>query len=157
MLTATEGEGIMHHTFERFAPAGPPPPRRNQGVLVANDTGAVTTHACELLSDRGVLFVAPGEKVYVGQIVGEHCRDNDLVVNITRMKALDNMRAASKDKTIVLKTPRKVGLEAALEYIEDDEIVEITPTGVRMRKKILDEGLRRRSERQSRDKDEAGT
>jgi GTP-binding protein len=155
MLTATEGEGIMHHTFERFAPAGPPPPRRNQGVLVANDTGPVTTHACELLADRGVLFVNPGEKVYTGQLVGEHCRDNDLVVNITRMKALDNMRAASKDKTIVLKTPRQVGLEAALEYIEDDELVEITPTAVRMRKKILDEGLRRRAERQAKDKDEA--
>jgi len=155
MLTATEGEGIMHHTFERFAPAGPPPPRRNQGVLVANDTGPVTTHACELLSDRGVLFVNPSDKVYVGQLVGEHCRDNDLVVNITRMKALDNMRAASKDKTIVLKTPRQVGLEAALEYIEDDELVEITPTAVRMRKKILDEGLRRRAERSARDKDEA--
>jgi len=156
MLTATEGEGIMHHTFERFAPAGSPPPRRNQGVLVANDTGPVTTHACELLSDRGVLFVNPSDKVYVGQLVGEHCRDNDLVVNITRMKALDNMRAASKDKTIVLKTPRQVGLEAALEYIEDDELVEITPTAVRMRKKILDEGLRRRAERSARDKDEAG-
>ena len=156
MLTATEGEGIMHHTFERFAPAGPPPPRRNQGVLVANDTGAVTTHACELLADRGVLFVTPGEKVYTGQLCGEHCRDNDLVVNITRMKALDNMRAASKDKTIVLKTPRQVGLEAALEYIEDDELVEITPGAVRMRKKILDEGLRRRAERSARDKDEAG-
>ncbi len=156
MLTATEGEGIMHHTFERFAPAGPPPPRRSQGVLIANETGAVTTHACELLADRGVLFVSPGDKVYAGQIVGEHCRDNDLVVNITRLKHLDNMRAASKDKTVVLKTPRKVGLEAALEYIEDDELVEITPDAVRMRKRILDEGLRRRAERQARDREEAG-
>lgn len=155
MLTATEGEGIMHHTFERFAPAGPPPPRRGQGVLIANETGAVTTHACELLADRGVLFVSPGAKVYAGQIIGEHCRDNDLVVNITRLKQLTNMRAASKEATVVLKTPRQVGLEAALEYIEDDELVEITPGAVRMRKKILDEGLRRRAERQAKDKEDA--
>lgn len=74
----------------------------------------MTTHACELLADRGVLFVNPGDQVYAGQLCGEHCRDNDLVVNITRMKALDNMRAASKDKTIVLKTPRQVGLKPQL-------------------------------------------
>jgi GTP-binding protein len=155
ILTATQGEAIMHHTFERFAPINGPAPSRSQGVLISIESGAVTTHACELLADRGVLFVSPGDKVYAGQIIGEHNRDNDLVVNITRLKHLDNMRAASKDKTVVLKTPRKMGLEAALEYIEDDELVEITPENVRIRKKILDESMRKRVERQSRDREEA--
>ena len=155
ILTATQGEGIMHHTFERFAAVSGSPPGRTQGVLIANETGAVTTYACELLAERGVLFVTPGEKVYAGQIIGEHNRDNDLVVNITRLKHLDNMRAASKDKTVVLKTPRKLTLEAALEYIEDDELVEIAPGSIRVRKRILDESMRKRVERQSRDREEA--
>ncbi|HYE02149.1 MAG TPA: translational GTPase TypA [Phycisphaerales bacterium] len=152
LLTATQGEAIMHHTFERFAPVSGPAAGRQQGVLIASETGAVTTYACELLADRGVLFVTPGEKVYAGQIIGEHSRDNDLVVNITRLKHLDNMRAASKDKTVVLKTPRTVTLEAALEYIEDDELVEITPGSVRLRKRILEESMRKRAERAARDK-----
>ena len=155
ILTATQGEAIMHHTFERFAPVDGAPPARSQGVLISIESGAVTTHACELLADRGVLFVKPGDKVYAGQIVGEHNRDNDLVVNITRLKQLTNMRAASKEATVVLKAPRQMGLEAALEYIEDDEIVEIVPGGVRIRKRILDESMRKRAERQSRDREEA--
>ncbi len=155
ILTATQGEGIMHHTFERFAPVSGTAPGRSQGVLIATDSGPVTTYACELLADRGVLFVTPGDKVYSGLICGEHNRDNDLVVNITRLKHLDNMRAASKEKTVVLKAPRKMPLEAALEYIEDDELVEITPQRVRMRKRILDESMRKRAERQSRDREEA--
>ncbi|MGE3108042.1 MAG: translational GTPase TypA [Phycisphaerales bacterium] len=156
LLTATQGEAIMHHTFERFAPISTAPAARNQGVLISIESGAVTTYACELLADRGIMFCSPGDKVYGGQVVGEHTRDNDLVVNITRLKHLDNMRAASKDKTVVLKTPRKVGLEAALEYIEDDELVEITPKAVRIRKKILEESMRKRAERQARDREEAG-
>ncbi|MBY0312279.1 MAG: translational GTPase TypA [Phycisphaerales bacterium] len=155
ILTATQGDAIMHHTFERFAPMSGTAPGRTQGVLIATDSGPVTTYACELLADRGVLFVTPGDKVYAGLICGEHNRDNDLVVNITRLKHLDNMRAASKDKTVVLKTPRKLTLEAALEYIEEDELVEITPQSVRIRKKILDESMRKRAERQSRDREEA--
>ena len=155
LLTATQGEAIMHHTFERFAPVSGPPPQRQQGVLISIETGAVTTYACELMAERGVLFVSPGDKVYAGQVVGEHNRDNDLVVNVTRLKHLDNMRAASKDKTVVLKTPRKLTLEAALEYIEDDELVEITPKSVRLRKRILDESARKRAERQSRDREAA--
>jgi GTP-binding protein len=108
------------------------------------------------MAERGVLFVSPGDKVYAGQIVGEHNRDNDLVVNITRLKHLSNVRAASKEATIVLKPPRKMTLEACLEYIEDDELVEIAPGTVRMRKRVLDESMRKRSERQTRDKEEAG-
>ncbi|MCC6320301.1 MAG: translational GTPase TypA [Phycisphaerales bacterium] len=155
VLTATQGEAIMHHTFERFAPVSGAPMGRNQGVLISLESGAVTHHACELLSDRGVLFVVPGDKVYAGQIVGEHTRDNDLVVNITRLKQLTNMRAASKEATVVLKQPRLMSLEASLEYIEDDELVEITPKSVRTRKRILEESMRKRAERSARDKDEA--
>jgi GTP-binding protein len=155
LLTATQGEAIMHHTFERFAPMNSAPLGRTQGVLIASETGTVTTYACELLADRGVLFVQPGDKVYAGQIVGEHSRDNDLVVNITRLKALTNIRAASKEATVVLKQPRLMGLEAALEYIEDDELVEIVPKSVRIRKRILEESMRKRAERSARDKDDA--
>ncbi len=156
VLTATQGEAIMHHTFERFAPLNGAAPSRSQGVLISLESGPVTTHACELLADRGVLFVSPGDKVYAGQIVGEHNRDNDLVVNITRLKQLTNMRAASKEATVVLKAARKMSMEAMLEYCEDDELVEITPGSVRLRKKILDESMRKRSERQARDREEAG-
>ncbi|MBL8762782.1 MAG: translational GTPase TypA [Phycisphaerae bacterium] len=154
MLTATQGQAVMHHTFERFAPMSGEIPHRNQGVLVATDSGSVTTYAVEGMADRGVLFVVPGEKVYAGQIVGEHNRDNDLPVNIIRLKHLTNIRAASKEATVTLKGARKYTLESALEYIEDDELVEITPGAVRMRKRILDEGLRKRSERQAKDKAE---
>ena len=98
--------------------------------------------------------MSPGDKVFGGQVVGEHNRDNDLVVNITRLKQLTNMRAASKEATVVLKNPRQMGLEACLEYIEDDELVEITPSTVRMRKKQLNEAMRKRTERQSKDKGE---
>jgi GTP-binding protein len=155
LLTATQGEAIMHHTFERFAPLTGAAISRQQGVLIALETAPVTTHACELLAERGVLFVEPGDRVYAGQVVGEHNRDNDLVVNITRLKHLTNMRASSKEATVVLKAARRVGLEAALEYIEDDELVEVTPKAVRIRKKILDESMRKRAERQARDREEA--
>lgn len=156
ILTATQGEGVMNHAFERFAPVSGVNTGRSQGVLISSETAAVTTHACELLADRGVLFVKPSDQVYAGQIVGEHNRDNDLVVNITRLKQLTNMRAASKEATVVLKNPRTLTLEAALEYIEDDELVEITPTAIRVRKRILDESMRKRAERQARDKESAG-
>jgi GTP-binding protein len=103
--------------------------------------------------DRGFLFVTPGEKVYAGMIVGEHNRDNDLTVNVTRLKHLTNMRVSSKEQTVVLKAARKMSLEQCLEYIEEDELVELTPKNIRIRKKILDESMRKRAERQSKDKD----
>jgi len=155
LLTATQGEAIMHHTFERFAPMAGAQLGRSQGVLVSLETGSVTHHACELLAERSILFVNPGDKVYAGQVVGEHTRDNDLVVNITRLKQLTNMRAASKEATVVLRQPRLMGLEAALEYIEDDELVEIVPKGIRIRKRILEESMRKRSERSSKDRDDS--
>jgi len=155
LLTATQGEAIMHHTFERFAPLSTTALGRTQGVLIATEAGQVTEYAALNLADRGVLFVEPGAKVYSGQIIGEHNRDNDLCVNIVKLKKLDNMRSANKEQTVVLKSARLLTLEAALEYIEDDELVEITPESIRVRKRVLDEGQRRRIERQAKDKAEA--
>jgi GTP-binding protein len=155
ILTATQGEGIMHHSFLKFAPAHGETIHRAQGVMIATDGGDVTTYSCEGLADRGVLFVVPQDKVYAGQIIGEHNRDNDIPVNITRAKQLTNFRVSSKEATVVLKSARKLSLEAALEYIEDDELVEITPKNIRLRKRILDEGARKRAERQERDREAA--
>ncbi len=152
VLTATQGRATMHHSFLRFAPAQGDGSHRQQGVLISLETGAVTAYAVEALADRGVLFVLPQERVYAGQIIGEHNRDNDLVVNITRLKHLTNIRSSTKEATVTLKAPRKISLEQALEYIEDDELVEVTPGSVRLRKRILDEAARKRSERQSRDR-----
>lgn len=157
VLTATQGEAIMHHTFLRFVPSTGERIERNAGVMIATESGPVTAYAVENLHDRGVLFVKPGDKVYGGQVVGEHNRPVDLPVNVVKVKKLDNMRSANKDATVTLKAPREMSLEQALEYIEDDELVEITPTKVRVRKRILDEGARRRSERQAKDKAAAGS
>jgi GTP-binding protein len=147
ILTATAGEAIMSHRFLRFDPVGGERPRRGQGVMIATEGGQVTAHAVEQTHDRGVLFVEPGHKVYAGQIVGEHNRDNDLPVNIVRMKALTNIRQANKEATVTLKAPRRMGLEDALEYIESDELLELTPKAIRLRKRLLDEGSRRRASR----------
>jgi GTP-binding protein len=157
MLTATQGEAIMHHTFLRYAPVASDPLRRTNGVMIATESGQVTAFAVEGLHERGVLFVVPGDKVYAGQVVGEHNRDNDLPVNIVRLKHLTNIRSSNKEATVTLKAPRKMSLEEAVEYIEDDELVEITPTSVRLRKKILDEGMRKRAERSQKDREKAGT
>jgi GTP-binding protein len=153
VLTATQGQGVMHHSFLKYAPAHGETVHRTQGVLVAIEGGDVTAYACEGLADRGVLFVVPQDRVYAGQIVGEHNRDNDLPVNITRTRQLTNFRVSSKEQTVVLKAARRLSLEAALEYIEDDELVEITPASIRLRKRILDESMRRRAERQARDRE----
>ncbi len=157
MLTATQGEAIMHHTFLRYSPVISEPLRRINGVLIALESGPVTAYAVEGLHDRGFLFVEPGDEVYAGQVVGEHNRDNDLVVNITRLKHLTNIRSANKEATVTLKAARKMSMEECIEYIEDDELVEITPVPIRLRKKILDESQRRKSERQERDKAAAPT
>ncbi len=156
LLTATQGEAIMHHRFERHVPMTAERQHRQQGVLVATETGQVTAHAVELLHDRGFLFVAPGERVYAGQIIGEHNRENDLVVNITREKALSNVRMANKEATVALKAPRKINLEVGLEYIDEGEFVEITPSAVRLRKQILNESERKRLDRQERNREKAG-
>jgi len=155
ILTATQGEAVMHSAFARFEPMSGDIPSRPQGVLVSLETGSVTAYALEALSDRGFMFVVPQEKVYMGQLVGEHNRDNDLTVNITRLKQLTNFRVSAKDATVTLKPARKLSLEQSLEYIEGDELVELTPKSIRMRKKILEESMRKRNERQGRDRDAA--
>ncbi len=147
VLTATQGQGIMHHTFLKMVPATDERPKRHCGVMIASETGPVTAYAVENLHDRGVLFVRPGDKVYSGQVIGECNKNTDLTVNIARVKKLDNMRSANKDATVTLKAPRDISLEQALEYIEEDEYVELTPTSVRLRKVELNESVRKRDAR----------
>ena len=156
VMTATQGEAIMHHTLSGYQPTLPDRFRRINGVMIATEPGQVTAYAVEGAHDRGILFVKPGDPIYGGQVVGEHNRGNDLPLNIVRQKKLDNMRSANKEATVTLKQPREMSLEEALEYIEDDELVELTPTSIRMRKILLDEGARRRAERTAKDKEAAG-
>jgi GTP-binding protein len=150
MMTATSGEAIMHHNFYEYQPMRSAIGGRANGTMVSTETGKATAHAIENLQERGILFVGPMEPVYEGQVVAEHCRDNDLPVNITREKKLTNMRAAGAEKTVPIKPPRQFSLEMALEYIEEDELVEVTPKALRMRKIWLKENDRKRMERAAR-------
>lgn len=147
MMTATSGLAIMHHNFYEYKPLRPGIPGRANGVMVSTETAKATGHAIENLQERGIMFVSPMEPVYEGQVVAEHCRDNDLPVNVCKEKKLTNMRASGSEKTVPLKPPRQFSLETALEYIEDDELVEITPKAVRIRKMYLKENDRKRLER----------
>ena len=147
MLTATNGTAIMHHNFYEYEFFRGDIPGRSCGVLIANEPGQVTAYAIDGLADRGDFFVAPGDQVYEGQIVGEHCRDNDLEVNICRAKKMTNIRAAAADKTVVLKPPRELTLEIALEFIAEDEWIEVAPDAIRLRKRILKQQDRRRATR----------
>ncbi len=144
LMNATSGEAIMHHNFYDYQPARGSIPGRSNGVMISTETGRATPYALDNLQERGSLFIAGGEQVYEGQVVGEHCRDNDLPVNVCREKKLTNIRAAGADKSIILKPPRLMTLEQALEYIEDDELVEVTPAAIRLRKNLLKEADRRR-------------
>lgn len=144
MLNATQGTAIIHHRFCGFRPQEAEVPRRANGVLVSMVSGKAVPHALFSLQDRSELFVAPGEEIYEGMIVGENARENDMVVNPTREKKLTNIRAAGSDDNVILKPPRKMSLEAALEYIEDDELVEVTPQVIRLRKMYLRENDRKR-------------
>ncbi len=148
MLTATNGTAIMHHNFYEYEFFRGDIPGRQNGVMIANEPGQVKAYALNNLADCGEFFVAPGGQVYEGQIVGEHCRDNDLDVNVCRGKKMTNIRAASSDKTVVLKPPRDMPLEMALEFIEDDELVEVTPKSIRLRKRILDKKDRKKAGRE---------
>ncbi len=147
LLTATQGQAILHHRFAEYGPDRGEIPHRTCGVLIATETGAVTSYALQQLADRGVMFVKPGQDVYEGQIVGEHCKENDLPVNAVRRKNLTNVRSSTKEATTVLKASRELTLEAALEYIESDELVELTPGSVRLRKTHLKENDRKRQAR----------
>jgi len=149
MLTATQGRAIMHHTFERYEPMKGSIPQRQAGVMIATDTGIVTAYALDALFDRGIFFVQPGEQVYEGQIVGEHCKDKDIPVNPVRAKQLTNVRASGKDDSAKVRPARKLSLEAYLEYIQDDELVEICPKSIRIRKRLLKETDRRRAARKA--------
>jgi GTP-binding protein len=149
LMNATSGLAIVHHNFYDYQPLKGAIPSRVNGVMVSTETGRATPYALENLQERGVLMIAAGEQVYEGQVVGEHCRDNDLPVNVCREKKLTNVRAATSEKSILLKPPRQLTLELALEYIEEDELVEVTPKAVRLRKMHLRESERKRLARQA--------
>ncbi|QHI95109.1 translational GTPase TypA [Aristophania vespae] len=146
-LTDTRGTGIMNRLFHDYLPyAGPIEGRRN-GSLISAEDGNTTQYALFSLQDRGTLFVGAGEKIYTGMILGEHSRENDLEVNAVREKKLTNMRAAGKDEALLLTPPRKMSLEQAIAYIEEDELVEVTPSAIRLRKRYLDPHERKRAAR----------
>ena len=147
LLTATAGEAIVHHRFHEYEPYRGEIPGRSNGVMIATELGQVTAYALDQLASRGSMFVKPADQIYMGQIVGEHCRDGDITVNVARQKKLTNVRSSNKDATVVLKAPRQLTLEGALEYIAADELVEITPSAIRLRKRWLKEADRKRNAR----------
>ena len=145
-MTLTKGYGIMNHSFKEYRPyENIQIAERKQGVLVSMENGKATAYALGQLEDRGVMFIEPGAEVYEGMIVGEHNHEDDITVNVVKGKQLTNTRSASKDHTVVLKRPRPITLEYALDYIAFDELVEITPQSLRMRKKILNANDRKRA------------
>ncbi|MDQ0059377.1 translational GTPase TypA [Paenibacillus harenae] len=147
-LTMTRGYGIMNSAFDSYGPlAGTNVGGRHQGVLVASENGTSTFYGMMGVEDRGIQFLEPGTEIYEGMIVGEHTRENDIIVNICKVKQLNNIRSAGKDDTVTLKTPRLFSLEQALEYLNDDEYCEITPKSIRLRKKILNKSERERAEK----------
>ena len=144
-MTCTKGFGIMSHSFLEYRPMeGALVGARKLGVLVATNEGKTTAYGIFQIEDRGVLFVEPNQDVYEGQIVGECNKEEDLSVNVTKTKQMTNQRSATKDTTVVLKRPRQMSLEVCMEYINDDELVEITPRNIRLRKKILDTNERKK-------------
>ncbi len=150
MMNVTAGRAIMHHTFESYEPMRGAIPQRKAGVMIATNTGSVTAYALDALYDRGIFFVDPGEQVYEGQVVGEHCKEKDIPVNVVRTKQLSNVRASGKDEAAKVRPARIMSLEATMEYIQGDELVEICPNSIRIRKRLLTETDRRRQERKSR-------
>jgi len=147
LLTDTRGTAIMNRLFHTYAPYKGPIQGRRNGVLISNDKGDAVAYALWNLEDRGPMMIEPGWKVYKGMIVGEHTRDNDLVVNIIQGKKLTNVRASGKDENVILTPPMRLTLVRALSYIDDDELVEITPKSIRLRKRWLDPNERKRRER----------
>ncbi|QEY24734.1 translational GTPase TypA [Neisseria animalis] len=143
-MTMTRGTGLMSHVFDDYAPVKPDMPGRHNGVLVSQEQGEAVAYALWNLEDRGRMFVSPGDKIYEGMIIGIHSRDNDLVVNPLKGKKLTNVRASGTDEAVRLTTPIKLTLEGAVEFIDDDELVEITPQSIRLRKRYLSELERRR-------------
>ena len=146
-LTDTRGEGIMHHRFLKYGPWAGPINGRNRGVLVADRVGVAVGFALFNLQERATMFVTPGVPVYGGMIVGVHVRPGDMDVNATKEKKASNIRTTSTDEHIRLEPPRKLTLELAMEFIEEDELIEITPDSVRLRKRELDVNKRRKAAR----------
>ena len=149
-MSITRGYGILNHTFDQYLPLlkGSIGERRN-GALVSTETGTATTYGIMNVEERGTIFVEPGTSIYEGMIVGENSRDNDITVNIVRAKQKTNVRSANKDQTSVIKTPRHLTLEESLEFLADDEYCEVTPESIRLRKKILDKGMREKAAKRS--------
>ena len=146
-MTMTKGYGIINHTFKDYEKSpNVNVGERKLGVLVSMENGKSTAYAIGNLEDRGTMFIEPGTDVYEGMVVGECNRDNDLAVNVVKGKQLTNTRAAGSDHTVVLKRPRPMTLETALEYINSDELVEVTPENIRIRKKILNTELRKKAD-----------
>jgi GTP-binding protein len=147
VLTATKGTAIMHHNFHEYAPTRGEVPGRANGVMISSTGGTANAFALNNLQERGSMFVDPSTPVYEGMIVAENARDNDMTVNPTTAKQLTNMRTTSSDENIILKPARKMTLEQALEYIEEDELVEATPQSIRLRKMLLTENERKKAGR----------
>jgi GTP-binding protein len=145
ILTASAGEAIMAHRFKEYQPYKGDIERRVNGSMVAMESGTAFAYAIDKLQERGKFFINPQEDVYAGQVVGEHVHDNDLVINVTKSKKLTNMRASGSDDKVRIVPPIVFSLEEALEYIKEDEYVEVTPKSMRMRKIILDEIERKRA------------
>jgi GTP-binding protein len=150
-LTDTRGTGVMNRIFAGYGPWKGNIEGRRNGALISSEDGEAVQYALFALQDRGTMFVSPGEKVYVGMILGEHSRENDLDINPVKEKKLTNIRAAGKDEALLLVPPRKMSLEQAIAYVEDDELVEVTPSAVRLRKKHLDPNARKRADRKAED------
>jgi GTP-binding protein len=146
-LTDTRGEGVLHRTVTGYEPFAGELPRRTVGAIVASEAGRTTPYSLFHIQERANLFVGAGVPVYEGQVVGENRRRNDLNVNVCRPKKLTNIRAAGKDEATVLTPPREVTIESALEWIEDDELLEVTPDALRLRKRLLPASQRKRAER----------
>jgi GTP-binding protein len=146
-LTLTRGTGVMSHVFDDYAPMKPEIPERRNGVLVSAENGEAVAYALWKLQERGRMFVSPGDPLYEGIIIGIHSRDNDLVVNPIKGKQLTNIRASGTDEAVRLVPPIQVTLESAIEFIADDELVEITPKSIRIRKRFLSEHDRKRAAR----------
>ena len=138
----TNGSGIMNSLFDSYKKWCGQIPQRNSGVIVSDRSGKVTGYACLALEDRGVLFCSPGEEVYQGMVIGERNKRDDLEVNITKEKKLTNMRASTSESTVLIKSARKMTLDQCIEFISDDEFIEITPNNIYLRKMELDPNLR---------------
>jgi GTP-binding protein len=148
-MTLTRGTGIKSHVFDTYGPVKGELPTRRNGVLISSEPGQAVAFALWNLEERGRMFVSPGERVYEGMVIGIHSRDNDLIVNPVKGKKLTNVRAAMKDENVLLTPPIQLTLESAVEFIEDDELVEVTPKSIRLRKRFLLEHDRKRAAREA--------